>query len=437
MGISEARKARSTTLGSLIHAALECYLRGGTVYDIVRGGRLAIDPKLREELSAWSESDLLELAREASKRALAGLHYLPDIRDPALEAIEVERWIDLDTARIAPDIERLRIPGKIDLTFKRAGKWYLFDHKSTRGRPRDPWVYCKTPAELRKDPQGIFYGLGVMHRHGLESVWARWTYFLTDPKSHPDAHVVDVELHRAALEASAVPWLQLANEMRGWVRRVLAGERIHPEDLPAPPVLPPAEEAACYQFGGCPYGIAKGGPCCPVPNPSLGEMICAGVLPAISVTKKESPIMSLATTLAQVTGQPAPQSLLIPPEASSAPAAPTIPPGFESVGGVIRPQAPPGWWYNTSGTLEPVPTQPAAWQAQAPAVAAPVATATTPPPRSPRPRSAGRKAKEEASPDEDRLAGMATLLSTLRDNGVTHAEFTVEGALVSVTFGDD
>jgi hypothetical protein len=448
-GVGEVKQSKGRALGSLIHACLELYLKGGTVYDLVAPGegpilaRLRVDEKTRKELATYDAKALAKLAEDAPKRALAGLRLVPDTKDPALECVEVEQWIKLDTTRIVGGIEPIKLNGKIDLSFRRAGVWYLHDHKSTKGRrepgvPFDPWAYCKSPADLATDPQSVFYGLDRMYRHGIDSLWSRWAYFLTDPKAHPEAKPVDVELHRSVLEPAAYGWLVIANEMREAVRAAKAGT-ITPADLAPTP-------DSCPAFGGCAYHHSRGGPCHPLGSEvKLSDFSLSGLEPA----KEGVPLMSLAEKYAQtqagLAGAPVvPNNPLLPPEAHApvaapAPALPPLPQGWEyGPGNTPRQTPPPGYQYNASGQVEAIPAPP-------PAVAPVAAPAPAPAPivgDKPSEQSAESSAEAEASAGKGRPKGaknkpkptaITDIATEMRSVGVMHATFNPDGSVSSVT----
>jgi hypothetical protein len=364
-GVRVKGSSISKILGSLIHASLEHYLQGRTVYDLVsKDGFLRVEGKLRAEIDAagLSPEKLAELAAEAPRRAVAGLHLLPNMNDPALERVEVEQWINIDTRRLLPDVEPLRITGKIDLSMRRAGVWYLYDHKSTKGRrekgkPFDPWAYCKAPDDLTRDAQGVLYGLDRVLKHSLPSIWSRWIYYLTDQKAHPDAKAVDVELDWPTLEREGRAWLLVAAEIRELMRAQKRGA-LTPDDVPPAAVLPPDPASPCNAFGGCPYHISKGGPCRPSPQVKLSDLILTGALPG----KEEVEDMSLAQAYANASGavagapQVPPTAGGINPPEGAAPAAPQLPAGWEyGPNGQPRACAPAGWIYNEAGQVVPAP----------------------------------------------------------------------------------
>jgi hypothetical protein len=384
-GVREAKKRKSAMLGSLIHAAIEAYLRGSSVYQIV------ISEDLAKELAPFSDPERAEMMREASRRALAGLHLLPKLHE--CEAVELEQWIDVDTRRVLANVEPIKITGKIDLSFRRAGHWYTVDHKSTRGKQVTgegfkPWFYAKQPDELLNDPQGVFYPLDRVHKHNLAGIWSRWVYYLTDPKHHPQAEPVDFYASREHLEHAAHGWLLEAVEMRQLVRAAIAGS-IRPDDLPLPAKLPPDPLSPCLAFGGCPYRAEVGGPCRSSAGIDFGSLL----LPTTPIGEN---IMSadLAAQLDAMRpnlppGAPIPGSALLPPEAHQQPPAQQAPAQY------------PGWVWNGVQWVQdpayaPPPPPPAA--APPPPPVAQNAPPGAPPPPPPGPPPAPPPAVTTSAP---------------------------------------
>lgn len=463
-GIWGVKKSLSNLLGSLIHGSIERYLRGGTVYDLIGpNGELRLDKRTLAEFEDQlkrgfvTKERLADLIKEAPIRALAGQEHLPNTRDPAIEVVETEQWIDIDTTRVISGVEPIKITGKFDLAVRRVGIWYLYDHKSTKGRRVkgagfDPWAYAKTPEQLRKDPQAIFYALHLMLKHNLESLWIRWIYYLTETKEHPIAKPVDIELTRAEVLEGAFKWLCIANEMRGHIRAHLAGQ-FHPDDLE--PNLD-----ACDSYGGCSYHYSKGGPCMPGGEMSLGDLITAGPRP-----EKETKVMSqpqqttlqalyantaagaAAVSAAQAPVAPqAPLMPLVPPEAHAAAAAPPspisaqpqLPPGWEYGPNGPRPAPPPGYAWSQDGTqYVPIAAAPAVQQPPAPPAPLTAAAAPTTVPvageqvkaRRGRPAGAKNKPKDGAgvAPEGEEDDFMERLLTAARDavDGSALSQLTV------------
>lgn len=427
-GLREVRKGKGAMLGSLIHACAEHYLRGGTVYDIVApDGSLRLEDDVFKELQGFTLEEQRAMVEAAPKRALVGIEHLPRLQE--CEHVEVETWIDIDTRRLNAGIEPLRITGKIDLRVKRSGIWYTYDHKSTKGKRGDPWAYVKPADTLLDDPQGVFYPLDGMLKHGQPSIWSRWLYYQTDPKVHPMAKPIDFEAHFDATKRAANEWLIVAVEMRKLVREAVAGA-LKPDDLPAPTTLPPHPDSPCLAFGGCPYRAERGGPCRVTSSLNFGSMILQTQGADMSATN-----LNLAEKLAAARGTNAqnaatmgvpmpppaavapmappppaaavpmpppppvvpPQSDLLPPEAYQAPAA-APPPGL--------PPLPPGWAYGADGVPRPVQVAPMAPPAP-PAAPPPPPAATTP--AEPAAAATGAKRGRKSKAEKEAAAAAAAL----------------------------
>lgn len=328
-GLKEAKKTNALAFGSLIHACLEAYLKGGTVYDLKIGGRLAKD---LETLPADTRERLIQ---EAPKRAIAGLHLLPDLRE--CEQVLIEESLPVDSTLVCPDIEPLKFQMFLDLQFKRAGQWYLVDHKSTKGRtqsrgpdmPRDPWAYVKTEEELRRDPQGVLYPLAMMQAYQQPALWARWAYYLTDLSRAPNARALDVCFLSSHVAVEAALMFRHAGKMRRHIRK-----GTHPADMPIPDRLPPDPDSPCAAFGGCPYRAEVGGPCRTGPNLNLGALIVG--------TMTSNPLLD-AVAAATTPQEPAPLPMQQPqapqpPQPQPQPPLPPLPEGWDyDVNGVPRP----------------------------------------------------------------------------------------------------
>lgn len=378
-GVWSLKKSIATLLGSLIHGSLEHYMRGGTVYDLNGpNGEIRVDARTWKEFQVmldrgWlSKERLAELAAMAPARALAGIPYLPQMGEPGIEIIETEQWVDIDTTRVLGGVERIKINAKLDLRMRRVGIWYLYDHKSTKGKPRDPWCYVKTPEQLKKDPQAVFYALDLMLKHNLDGLWIRWVYYLTDQNAHPIATHVDVELSRQEVMEAAYQWLLVAHEMRGLVRAARAGT-ITPYDIVA-------NVAVCDSYGGCTYHFSKGGPCMPEGEVNLGSVILTGKAPekatdmglAEAFAAEQANLTNGKSNGAAVLAPPPiPAGMpLVPPEnaqaqaaaaqTATAPSLPPLPPGWHYFNGGPRQDAAPGMMYAEDGkTQVPIPPPPA------------------------------------------------------------------------------
>lgn len=303
------QRGKSAILGSVIHSCLEAHLTGKTVYGFT------LDKETSADLARLEPSERDRMTKEAPRRALAGLHLLPQLNDPAIELVEKEGALKIDAASILPHYtglaaDPLAFVGKLDLTMRRAGAWYLYDHKSTIGKPKEPWAYALKPHELVADPQGALYSASVIQKHGLAELWARWVYYLTDPKAHPQAHAVDVRISREESFASAAQWLRLAIEMRAWTRMVrlghITGEALTLHDRLLPKVSPADEEnSPCKAYGGCGYGCEKGGPCTLPLEYGAGQIVSANQLNPAN-RKEEKNMFRIIPHSQDMSGFPAP-----------------------------------------------------------------------------------------------------------------------------------
>jgi hypothetical protein len=239
LGIRPAKKSKWLDLGSELHWQLRCYMRG---YQ-------------------------LDLTTEAGKRALAGLHLLPDPKD--CDVVEDEAEINIDSTYLLPGVERIEIQGARDLSVAFYATpmnevdaivdphwaWMLIDYKTTRGDTRkgDPWAYVKTPHELEHNIAGNMYAWDIMSNKHVDVVPARWVYFLTDEKKHPDARASDFTYRREDVKRRLKLLLEVGAEHREIVR--------HFKRAPFDVNELPANHARCSKFGGCPYRAETGGPC--------------------------------------------------------------------------------------------------------------------------------------------------------------------------------
>jgi hypothetical protein len=229
LGIEPKEKAPWLDLGSELHWQLRCY---------ARGYQLNVDT-------------------EAGKRALAGLHLLPDPK--TVDCVEDEAPVKIDSLALLPHVEPLEVQGARDLTLgiKLSDRfvWSLWDYKTTRGntRTREPWAYVMTPEKLSQNVAGNLYAWDVMWNRQVETVPARWIYFLTDKARHPDAKATDHTFRLKEVVELTQLYLSIGDEHRSLVRQF----RSSPFDVNALP----ANRNACLMFGGCPYRAETGGPC--------------------------------------------------------------------------------------------------------------------------------------------------------------------------------
>jgi hypothetical protein len=345
LGLRRAKPLKAAALGSLVHACLEAYLAGGTVYDF------KIDRGLARDLEHFDSKTVEAMQKHAPRCALSGLQHLPRLDDPAIERLDIEKAINIDTAAIVSHIhgfslarDPIIIRGRRDLGMTRAGVRYLYDHKSTGGRksknehgPADSWAYVKTPEQLLTDEQAVLYGMAEMQEHGLSELWSRWVYYLTDEKKAPASRPLDIHQTLPQVEAEAKKLIHLAFDLRQLIRA-----RADVEKLPLP-VLPPDPASPCNKYGGCPYRADRGGPC-NGPLQNLGALIASAPQSKQEKEKEEmtqqaptpppkpddsllGPGMAWVLTPQNTwTVGNAPQPPMAPPEQSNAPATIVAPP---------------------------------------------------------------------------------------------------------------
>jgi len=255
-GVKAERRTKSMVLGTLIHAALEAYMQGGTVYDI---GPHSLDAGT---LESFSPNELAPLFDAAPKRALSGTHLLPTL---STEPTVCETQLVLNTGPLF-EAEPIQFSSMsaIDLVTQRASVWRVDDYKSTAGdrRRRDPWAYVPTVAKLKQDCQAILYALSVMQQTGAPFVECQWTYFLTNLDLPERATCVKFSFSWDEAIEAARPWLLLADELRQRVRAALYYGGPPPlESIPQPPIVFPEDDAPCKDYGGCVYHNSRRGPC--------------------------------------------------------------------------------------------------------------------------------------------------------------------------------
>lgn len=350
LGLKKKEKDTWLDLGSKLHWQLRCYMRGYT----------------------------LDMSTEEGKRALAGLHLVPE--PGSCEVIEDEADVNIDSRVLLPTHEPIVVKGARDLTVSRRGVWELLDYKTTRGDKKgdpskgikpNPWKYVKTPNELDNNIAGNIYAWDIMVNRHVDMVPGRWVYFLTDLQKHPDARATDVVYVRSKVENRVRLLLQVANEHREIAREF----KRKPFDVNS---LPP-NSARCPKFGGCQFRAETGGPCNHIRN--LGEMMTQSQQP-MSIEQMLEQRRNGASNGAGAPPMGPPAGYAGPPPmAAPPPLAPPGPPmqqqGFPGlpVGGpqVASPAAPnpyPGYFQASDGQWYPhtaAPAAPAPIAAAAPA----------------------------------------------------------------------
>ena len=178
--------------------------------------------KLHEELENYLKFGI------ALKNPLtrAGLKFLPD---PNAEGdLYVEEKVEVKT-------EEMPVPiiGFADLIELRHGEVEITDHKTTSN-----FRYCKSPEELRTDPQAIIYGAFCLEQFDPPSgrVNFRHIYYNTKkPDSRATAIVLTDEEITKGLQALA----QTMQDMEQASARATSEVTANPQ--------------ACSDFGGCPF----------------------------------------------------------------------------------------------------------------------------------------------------------------------------------------
>jgi len=314
-GIKAAGTTRGQAFGSLVHAALEEHMSGGHVKNFER----KLDARKCAELATLDPKLLVELKAAAPVRAMSALHLLP--KRSECDWIREEQRLIVDTAEACPDIEPIKWSPMCatDLVFQRGGVVYSLDYKTTAGKfsdgVRDPWFYVPTPEQLTKDVQFICEALSVMQACGLQDLWCRWIYILSNLRESPQAKPVDVRVTRAQMVEAIVPWVKLADRLRVAVRLARSGAVPELNDMPEPSLVYPHDGSPCTAYGrGCTYHESNGGPCTArdnTPSPILDILNPTGA----KTDMTEQIVSPPGSSLAQRLGQFAPEALAkMPPE---------------------------------------------------------------------------------------------------------------------------
>jgi hypothetical protein len=323
---TQSAASRSKVLGTLIHKCVELYINGRSMLslsaddfdDYTRKEFVAFTThreqvlfdkalkknpyehhaKLRVACQDGAQKELEALFRDAPQRALAGLAHLPPLEQCAARFAEVPLQVST-TDFYDYDVEFSEMC-KIDLVVQaQSGEWYLYDHKSTKGKPGDPWAYVPTPEALKRNVQLLLYAAHVMQRQQISELWCRWIYYYTG-EGAPDSKAVDVRIFYNEVAEYLQPWLELADKL-GWIIRDTHAknqlpdlaqfefsEKINTDDSP------------CDAYGGCGY---RGSHCNPPP------LSAADILARTRAVKRESKgeeSMSLDNRVAQMQANGAP-----------------------------------------------------------------------------------------------------------------------------------
>lgn len=256
----ESDLTRGKTLGTLIHASLELYLRGGKLTDL--SVRTLTQDQAKDVQKYYlnrvndvgeekANDELATLFREAPQRALAGVDYIPKPND--IEWHDVESTVVIDTTPLIGRQIKFSPRSRIDWVGKlKSGRIKVIDHKSTVGKPNAPWCYVPQLMDLLSgDPQLVIYTYYVMQRFGVDEVDFEFVYYYTG-EGLPQAKNLPFVLKRDFIERQLVKqWLPLCDELQA-----LADEHstspINIGLLPAPADLI-SNQSPCRKFRGCPY----------------------------------------------------------------------------------------------------------------------------------------------------------------------------------------
>jgi hypothetical protein len=367
---TQSAAGRSKVLGTLIHKAVEIYIGGRSMLsltlddlddytrkeidayvahraDVLFAKALKKDPYLdtvkgQVDASMAAKREVDELLREAPQRALAGLAHLPPLEQCAQRFAEVQLQVSVSGFRCDP--VQFSDMSKLDLVVQaNDGQWFLYDHKSTKGKPGDPWAYVPSAEQLKTNVQLLIYALCVMQQTGAASLWCRWIYYYTG-QGAPDSKAVDVFITREEVISNLEPWLDLADSLGVIIRETKATNKLPPlEQFGFPDAVHDETESPCDAYGGCGYRNQQ----CHPPMLSVEQILertrSAKQVTSASESKGAEDIMGLDQRVQQQFASGAP--VLPGTQPMSAPVAPQVnPPGFQYVPNVNNQfvVAPPG-----------------------------------------------------------------------------------------------
>jgi hypothetical protein len=389
---TQSAASRSKVLGTLIHKCVELYVNGRSMLSLSVND---FDDYTRKEFTAFTthreqalfdkalnknpyadlnatraacqdgaQKELEGLFREAPQRALAGLAHLPPLEQCAARFAEVP--LQVSTTDFYDYDVQFSEMCKIDLVVQAAsGEWYLYDHKSTKGKPGNPWLYVPTPEALKRNVQLLLYAAHVMQKQKVGELWCRWIYYYTG-EGAPDSKAVDVHITYAEVAENLQPWLELADILGCIIRSTLTTNRLPDLGLLDFPTQINTDDSPCDAYGGCGY---RGSHCNPPPL-SVADILAR--TRAVKQERAKESNMGLGDRVAQMQANGAPVLPSVTPM--------TNPPGYNyapNVNGqyVVAPpghpahtnvpagyQYPPGAVHTAAGPVEVpqvlVPAQP-------------------------------------------------------------------------------
>lgn len=252
---------RGTIFGKMVHARVEAYAKGRTLYHPEFG---------EEDLGEFQRGrdaglKVDEYLDESLPVAQSMLPYLPE----TTAAAEVESPCTYPVHSIYGRSWRINPESRKDLVaVGTSGCLELIDIKTTAGGlpegggKRDPWLYVPTIDVLRKDPQVIIYSLDVMLNYSQDYVDCCWLYGVTRGQSQSKPVRFRITEEHAIREFER-RWLPLGDAMA----RVIKLAHVHgpalSDAMPAPEILMPFEDSPCSAYNICNRHQFKGGDCNP------------------------------------------------------------------------------------------------------------------------------------------------------------------------------
>jgi hypothetical protein len=187
-------------------------------------------PPLPADANAFrdlSEPERVTLLDEVRPRFAPGVPYLPAPKSMGLY-VEEPFSLTLDNGHT--------FTGTMDaIVFVDRAEPTIYDHKSTK-----VLTYCKTPDELRRDPQVLCYGNRALQLDpSIQRVHFRWVYYRMT--GQPWAQPSDLTLDRSYLEAA---WKRI---------NVVAGEMLNLWQARIEPLSIAGNKDHCKKYGGCFY----------------------------------------------------------------------------------------------------------------------------------------------------------------------------------------
>lgn len=278
--------------GSALHWVAEHWLRDGTPPSLCPPL-----PADHRDFRFLSEAERTALLNEVRPRFAAGVPYLPEPRSEGLY-VEEPFTLTLDIGQ--------SFSGTMDAVVAGTKTGRVYDHKSTK-----TLEYCKSPDELRRDPQVLCYGYRLASHGNYDQVHFRWVYYRMT--GAPYAQPVDLTLDRSYLEAA---WKRI---------NVVAGEMYNLWQARIEPITIQGNRDHCKKFGGCFYYSI-----CQERDPSMSSvaapasagsslfntLVTAGVTPGVQPAPASGPV----DLFGGADSAPVPTVPVVQPPPASAPA---------------------------------------------------------------------------------------------------------------------